>query len=228
MFVNACNQIRETIYGINGLSQIGANRVNASSGTGFMIAPGILTTAAHLCHLDGDVTKARHQAFEAIRSPDIGQNMEIATFVAEDTQRDIALLRLAAPRSNVCVMLEPNRVPTGTPCGSLGFPLASLSFSQAGRAFNLRERFQSASISAYGVAGDTSGQPVEQYETDSFSYKGSSGCPGFLADARVFGMCVASATEQNPPQSSQARISIAIWIPALSIRDFARANGVML
>jgi hypothetical protein len=193
-----------------------------------MIAPGILATVAHLCHLDSDLTKARHQVFEAIRSPDIGQTMEIATFVAEDTQRDIALLRLTGPRSNACVTLEPNRVPTGTPCGSLGFPLASLSFSQAGRAFNLRERFQSASISAYGATPTTGGQSIEQYETDSFSYKGSSGCPGFLGDARVFGMCVGSATEQSASQSSQARISIAIWVPALNIQDFARANGVTL
>jgi hypothetical protein len=121
MFVNACNQIRETIYGLVGVSQVGLT-INASSGTGFMIAPGILATAAHLCHVDGDVAKARQQSFEAIRSPDIGQRLETAAFVAEDTQTDIALLRLAAPRSTACVKLETNRVPTGTACGSLGFP----------------------------------------------------------------------------------------------------------
>ena len=142
MFVTACNQIRASIYGINGLSQLGPTSVNASSGTGFMISPTFLITAAHLCHVDNDPTKARHQIFEAIRSPDVGQPMESATFVAEDTQRDVALLKLSgAPRSNACVTLEVSQIPSGTPCGSLGFPLASVSFSPTGRAFNLQERF---------------------------------------------------------------------------------------
>src|SRR6266404_5342846 len=109
MFVNACNQIRETIYGLNGLSQLGPNSVKASSGTGFMIAPGFLVTAAHLCHVDNDPAKPQHRLFEAIRSPDVEEPMETATFIAEDSQRDVALLRLAAPRSNACVALEPNQ-----------------------------------------------------------------------------------------------------------------------
>jgi trypsin-like peptidase len=225
MFASACNQIRETIYGVNGLSKIGST-INASNGTAFMIAPQILVTVAHLCHVDSDVTKTRHQLFAAIRSPDIGQSMETATFLAEDTQKDIALLQLAMPRSNACVTLETNRVPTGTPCGALGFPLPSLVFSPTGRAFNLTERFQSASISAYSTGHG--GLPIGRYETDSFSYKGSSGCPGFLDDARVFGMCAGCATEQTTTQNLEALISIAVWVPALDIRDFARANGVEL
>jgi hypothetical protein len=108
MFVAACNQIRDSIYGINGLSQIDPTSVTACGGTGFMISPTFLITAAHLCHVDNDPTKPRHQIFVAIRSPDVGQAMEPATFVAEDTQRDVALLKLsAAPRSNVCVTLTP-------------------------------------------------------------------------------------------------------------------------
>jgi|SRR5438093_6366422 len=227
MFVTACNQIRASIYGINGLSQLGPTSVNASSGTGFMISPTFLITAAHLCHVDNDPTKARHQIFEAIRSPDVGQPMESATFVAEDTQRDVALLKLSgAPRSNACVTLEVSQIPSGTPCGSLGFPLASVSFSPTGRAFNLQERFQSASISAFATIAHAGSRQLSHYETDAFMYRGSSGCPGFLDDAHVFAMHVASVTDQSSAGSPNARVAIALWVPALDIRDFARSKGV--
>src|SRR5262245_51182266 len=87
MFASACNQIRETIYGVNGLSKIGST-LNASNGTAFMIAPQILVTVAHLCHVDSDVTKTRHQLFAAIRSPDIGQSMETERF-SQKTRKKI-------------------------------------------------------------------------------------------------------------------------------------------
>jgi hypothetical protein len=92
--------------------------------------------------------------------------------------------------------------------------------------FNLQERFQSASVSAYATAVHASGRQLAHYETDAFMYSGSSGCPGFLDDARVFAMHVASITEQNPSGSANARVAIALWVPALDIRDFAHANGV--
>lgn len=193
-----------------------------------MIAPGILATAAHLCHVDNDPTQSRHERFEAIRSPDIGQTMESAIFVAEDPKRDLALLQISSPRSNACVTLEPNQIPTGTLCGSLGFPLGSVSFSKAGRMFDLLERFQSGSISAYACTTHTGGRQLWHYETDSFMYAGSSGCPGFVNDARVFAMNVSSITERDTAPNFQARVAIAIWIPAIDIRDFARANSVVL
>jgi S1-C subfamily serine protease len=227
MFVAACNKIRGSIYGINGLSQLGLASANATNGTGFMIAPTFLVTAAHLCHIENDPTKPRHQIFEAIRSPDIGQPMEVATFVAEDTQRDVALLKLSAtPRSNACVTLEVSQIPTGTACGSLGFPLASVSSSSTGRIFNAQERFQSASVSAFARLTHAGGRQLSHYETDAFMYRGSSGCPGFLDDARVFAMHVASVTDQSSTGSPNARVAIALWVPALDIRDFVRSKGV--
>ena len=158
MFVQACSQIHECIYGLLGHSQIGSNQVNVTNGTGFMIAPGILVTAGHFCHVDNDPSKQVHARFEVIRSPEIGQSMEIATFIATDATRDIALLRLEKPRSTSCVQLECNRVLTGTSCGSLGFPLASVVFSNTGRMFNVFERFQGASISTYQSSIDPSGR----------------------------------------------------------------------
>ncbi len=130
--------------------------------------------------------------------------------------------------SSACATLEPNRIATGTPCGALGFPLASVSFSATGRLFNLQERFQSASVSAHATTVHASGVQLIQYETDAFMYAGSSGCPGFLDDAKIFAMHVASRTEPSPNGSSNARLAIAVWVPAADIRAFAHANGAAI
>jgi S1-C subfamily serine protease len=231
MFVEACKRNRGAIYGLNGLSQVDATHVNGTSATGFMISPGILVTAAHFCHVDNDRTKALHQAFEAIRAPDIGQKMEVASFVAENKTRDIALLRIAAPRSKDCLKLVDAPVSVGTACGSLGFPLASLAFSPAGRTLNLVERFQSASISAFPSILGPDGQTYNHYETDSLMYRGSSGCPGFLADGRVFGMHVSAVIDQQSAggkTSDGNRLAISNWASAADIAEFVLSNNVKL
>jgi len=114
VFANACSQVRESVYGLIGISQVGPAQVNAGNATGFIIAPGFLATAAHFVHVDGDRVKPVHSIFEAIRAPEIGQQMERATFVAEDATRDVAILRIDAPRSDASVTLEPNAIPAGT------------------------------------------------------------------------------------------------------------------
>lgn len=231
MFVEACRKNREAIYGMNGLSQVDATRVNGTNATGFMIAPGVLATAAHFCHVDNDRTKPVHQLFEAIRAPDIGQKMETASFIAEDAIKDIALLRIPTPRSSACVQLVRNPAPLGTPCGSLGFPLASIVFLPTGRMFNLVERFQSASISAFPEIKGPDGRLYHHYETDSLMYRGSSGCPGFLIDGTVFGMHMSSVTEQTAAGSKGAdgaRLAISNWVTAEDIAEFARAHGVRI
>lgn len=236
MFVDACSQIRECIYGLMGLSKIGPTQVNATNGTGFMVAPEFLVTAAHFCHVANDRSKPIHTKFEGIRSPDIGEKSETVEFVIEDVERDIALLRITNPRSTSSVSLECGIVPTGTSCGSLGFPLAAVIFSATGRRFNLTERFQGASISAYHPNHTPTGRTLQIYETDSLMYGGSSGCPGFLRDAKVFGMHLASIVDKASAQTNAAsqdqasgnRVAISIWVPAADIRDFVTDNGVTL
>jgi hypothetical protein len=126
------------------VSPLGWTQAIATTGTAFMIAPGVLITAAHLLHVEGDVTRAVHTPFEVIGAPEIGQKMEPATLIAEDSQRDIALLRLQSPRSLSGVRLETSMVPIGTSCGSLGFPLAAIVSSPTGPSLSLAERFQGA------------------------------------------------------------------------------------
>jgi len=232
MFSKACSQVRESIYGVVGSSQVSEKEVNFTNGTGFMIAPGVLSTAAHFVHVENDTSKPAHTKFQVIRAPDIGQKLETAQLIAEETAKDIALLRIDNPRSNICISLEANRVPIGTSCGSYGFPLARVVITKTGKSFKLVERFQGASISAFVTP--TSGQHPSYYETDAIMYKGSSGCPGFLTNGNVFGMHIRVRVERpkessdSPKQTGQAetRLAISIWVPSMDIINFAKANGI--
>jgi hypothetical protein len=240
VFQQACSQIRNSIYGVMCCSQL-RNRMNCTNGTAFMIAPGVLVTAAHVIHVEHNPRKPVHRSFLVIQAPEVGQQFEQAQLITEDTIRDIALLQIENSRSNHCVTLEPDIVPVGTGCGSLGFPLSEVEFRRRGRNINrilhLIERFQGAHISAFHTQADSSGRQHYFYETDAVMYRGSSGCPGFLANANVFGMHIKVAVERPrtgqdglPDIESQTitRLAISLWVPSMEIITFARDNGITL
>jgi len=234
MFANACATNREAIYGLLASSPLKPQGVTASNGSAFMVAEGFLITAAHCVHRDTDPSKPLHQKFELIRAPDIGRKMEIATLVAEDIKRDLALLRIDKPRSTACLKMLKVAVPRGTACGSLGFPLAHVAFTTQGISFNLFERFQGANISALVTATDRQGNTFTFYETDSLMYGGSSGCPGFVESGEVFGMHNRSAIDP-PKQGEKAsqtadrtRLAISMWVTSSDVVAFAAAHGVAL
>ena len=56
-------------------------------------------------------------------------------------------------------------------------------------------------------------------------YSGSSGCPGFLQDGRVFGMQSNTLTTEAEGDESK-RLAIARQVPSTEIMAFARANGI--
>ncbi|MFH1179256.1 MAG: hypothetical protein V1710_02735 [Candidatus Bathyarchaeota archaeon] len=68
--------------------------------------------------------------------------METAYPLVVDSVRDLALIRVEASRSLKSVKLERKTVNSGTSCGSLGFPLASVRYGDDGWIFTLIERFQ--------------------------------------------------------------------------------------
>src|SRR5437870_2552643 len=88
LFDKACAQVREALYGLTATSIVGPNLANCSTGTAFMVSPGVLATAAHGVHVENNPSKPIHSQFEVIRSPDIGKQMENATLIAEDPLRD--------------------------------------------------------------------------------------------------------------------------------------------
>jgi len=234
MFEQVCSQIRNAIYGIIGTSKIGEEQINCSNGTAFMISPGVIVTASHLVHVNLDSTQPIHSLFEVIRSPDIGQKMIKAQLIVEDPVRDIALLRIENLSSTTCVSLKPDPITIGTGCGSLGFPLSSVTFTKTGKVFNLIERFQGAFISSLHTQIDPSGRQLSYYETDALMYKGSSGCPGFLVNGNVFGMHIRvfldKAKEDQSSSSTQpeTRLAISLWVPSFDIITFAKNNGIAL
>jgi hypothetical protein len=235
VFEKACSRIRNAIYGFKGISQVGTNQVNCCTGTAFMIAPGVIVTAAHAAHIESNHSRPTHTVFEVIRALDVGQTMERAQLIAEDAVRDIAIFRLTNPRSNACVSLKVNRVPIGISCGSLGFPLAFVNFTQTGSIFNLVERFQGANISAFHTQTVPSGRQLSFYETDALMYQGSSGCPGFLPNGKVFGMHISvvidPSTQRNQGLSntqSVNRLAISNWVPSMDIIQFAMDNHIAL
>lgn len=225
MFRKANKTIRNAIYGVLCQSPVGNNQVNFGNGTAFMIAPGICATAAHVLHIEGDRSKPLHQKIEVIRAPDIGSAMRVAVFIAEDIERDIALIRIVEPTDTTCVTLYRSIQERGTSCGSLGFPLSNVTEVNHQMAFNLVERFQGAYISAFQKLNSPSNTPYDFYETDALMYGGSSGCPGFTLEEKIFGMHVATISE-GEVKSNNNRLAIALWVPSPDIISFALKHQI--
>jgi|SRR3989344_2421848 len=231
MFSKPSKKIRESTYGFLATSIVAENgpqkTVTASNGTAFMVAPGYLITAAHSVHQNADRTKPVHQSFEFIRTPDIGQQMEKAVFVAEDPVQDIALLKIENPKDKQTVTMEKEIVPRGTSCGFLGFPLANVIFMQNGqRQFNLFERFQGAYISNYIKQNDQQEEKAF-YEIDTLMYSGSSGCPAFSVESKVVGMQVASVMQKRKEDNQQERVAISLIIPSTEILKFLKEHKIL-
>lgn len=231
MFRNVNKTIRESIYGVLCTSAVENNQTVCGTGTAFMIAPGVCATAAHVLHLDGDNTKALHQRIEIIRAPDIGTPMLVATLIAEDTERDLALIKIINPSNSSVITLYKTKIDSGINTGALGFPLAQVSLINNQITYKLTERFQGAHISAYNLAAYPHANPqnitLDTYETDSLTYSGSSGCPGFTTEAKCFGMVIGSVSEKNNTENS-ARLAISLWVPSMDIINFAAGNGIII
>ena len=212
---------------MRGYTQLRHKLVSNSTGSGFTIAPGMLITAAHLIHVENDFERPAHSNFEVIRSPDIGMTLETTTLVAEDPVNDIALLKIVDPRSVEYLSLEHERMPTGTNCGSLGFPLSEVVTTPEGTRFNLIERFQGSFISSFIKRPSPRGDLVDYYEVDTEMYTGSSGCPGFLIDSKVVGMQSQSIYLNTTRKGNNSdQLAISLWVPSMNIIGFAKSNGI--
>jgi len=223
MFAEACKEIKESVYGLLGWTRGGTT----SLGTAFAIAPGVLATVAHLTYKHAGVAESCQENLEVLRATEIGSAREKAALIAIDPIRDLALLRIERPRSNAHVKLIEGVVLVGTEAGSIGFPMSDV--NDRTLQFNPILRFQGGYISSFHSSPHESGQTLPYYETDTLMYPGSSGCPGFLKDASVFGMHVASMHEwitSNTSTKMGDRAAISFWVPSTDIRSFARSRGV--
>jgi len=224
MFYETCSKVRNSIYGVLCHSEIGSTRT-AGCSSGFTIAPGIIATVAHGLHINGDFNEPIHETFEVIRTPDIGEEMRFADVIAIDDARDLAFLRIQDFEDRQYVELVNAIVPIGTSCGFLGFPLSTVGFPDDGLHFTLNERFQGAFISAY-LSDTLHDVDMVWYETDQLMYSGSSGCPGFLVDGKVFGMQSNTLTTEASSDDESKRLAIARQVPSTEIIAYAKTNDI--
>lgn len=257
MFEEACRKNRESIYFVDGSTQISSSQQTHDLGSGFMIAPGILATVRHLVHEHRKINNPVHKEFHVIRTPVIGQpgnNFESAKIIAEDALSDIALLEISKPKSSDCIFLESNLVGIGTSCGSYGFPLAQAIQTPQGVNWVLIERFQGSNISSFHKhTYFERNAPSDAYEIDSLMYNGSSGCPAFLTNSKVVGMQSQSFLGPSPSalvkqptlhlkgarkikggappekvDENDTRLAISILVPSVDIIKLANDNGIKI
>ena len=219
MFTKALAENREAIYAILASSPLPPEAATPSGGTAFMIAPGLLVTAARCVSGGSDPGDLPRPELSLVRAPDIGRGTERATLVSLDRGKGLALLRIDAPRSAAFLMLLDAPVPVGTQCAFSGFPRISMGPAPRPGA-SLIEMFQGASVSTFLRATAPGGEPVSWYVTDAAIVGDASGCPGFLPSGEVFGML------NYPPGG--IRSAGPTWVPSMDIVSFARSSGVPL
>jgi hypothetical protein len=219
MFEKALAENREAIYAILAPASLPPGAATPSGGTAFMIAPGLLVTAARCVPGGLDPENLPCPGLSVIRAPDIGRGTEPAMLVSLDRGKGLALLRIDAPRSAASLRLLDAPVPIGTPCAYSGFPRLAMATAPLPGA-SLIEMFQGASVSSIVRAAGPGDEPVSCYMTDAPLVGDASGCPGFTASGEVFGML------NCPP--GEPRSAVPSWVPSMDIVSFALDNGVPL
>jgi hypothetical protein len=219
MFEKALAENREAIYAILASSPLPTNAATPSGGTAFMIAPGLLVTAARCVPGGFEPDTLPRPELSLVRAPDIGRGTERAALVSLDRGKGLALLRIDAPRSTACLRILDTSVPVGTQCAYAGFPRLAMGPAPLPGA-SLIEMFQGASVSSFERTAGPDGEPVAYYVTDAPVLGDASGCPGFLPSGEVFGML------NSPP--GDTRSALPSWVPSMYIVSFARRNGVPL
>ena len=113
MFRESCRTVRESIFGVLCQTPMKKGQTNFSNGTAFMIAPGICATASHVLHMHGDISKPVHEKLEVIRAPDVGKRMLQATLIADNPDRDLALISINDPNPTPVLKLYNKKIDTG-------------------------------------------------------------------------------------------------------------------
>lgn len=221
MFHQAAAEIREALYGIIARTNLGAT-TNHAMGSGIMVAPNVVVTNAHILHLDGNIASAVHGEFLVIRSPDIGKSAVTARLLKEDPVRDLAILRIEDTTNRQSAIFEERIIPSGTSCGSLGFPLSTVVSQNGGVSYSFTERFQGAFISAY-ITERVGDRLLPWYEVDRVMYGGSSGCPFFTQEGKVIGLQTRVRNADKTATGTQNFLSISLLIPSQEVIAFMKS-----
>jgi S1-C subfamily serine protease len=173
-------------------------------------------------HVAADVDGLPWRRLSVLVSTDTTQVLYVASLVAVDTARDLALLRIPDTAA-VAVEWAAERVAMGTPVATIGYGLpeggiVDTTGSQVKTRFTAPRRFSAGYSSSYRTleAGDPS---TNILEVDLFLYPGMSGGPTFGRDGRVIGV------NQGVRELGAGTTSYAHVIPVLVVRQFLATAG---
>lgn len=165
------------------------------AGSGFVVAPGLMLTGAHV--VDG----GRQVSLRLT-----GASPVLADIVGIDPAKDTALVRARVPLDVPPLALAGAPVAPGTPVTTLGYPL--------GESVLRTEVSRITSVTDSAIVND---RPMQDLVTvDATIRTGSSGGPALAADGRVHGMVVAAIGGRGGRDSAPI---VALAIPARSLAD---------
>jgi len=190
---------------------VGIN-THRSSGTGVAINNEMILTCAHVCHMANDFKQPLHKIFQVIKDTNLGKTMQIATLVAIDDSKDLAVLKCL----NISNFAQFNKVlpNAGIHVGSLGYPNNSFIPSASQNIFT--KRFKGSFVSTYN-------NQKEIVYTDQEMYPGTSGCPVFDVEGLVVGI---HNRNENDPKNNDVRIDIAYNVSFDLIEPFLNSNNI--
>ena len=230
--IDAIKQVRRSVVAIGTYQQLGQPPVRLM-GTGFVVAGGghIITNAHVLPKALNAKTQESLQAFYGIEADAKHFELDI---VAEDTEHDLALLRIVGPAKLPPLVLAKSMAPEGTRTAITGYPLGSLlglyPITHEGIISAVKER----SFAAYSQ-GQLTAERVRRlrnsfivYQIDTNAYPGNSGSPLFdPATKQVLGV-VQSVTVREKTQASaiEAPTGFTFAVPSQFVSALMARNGL--
>ena len=230
--IDAIKQVRRSVVAIGTYQQLGQPLVRLM-GTGFVVAGGghIITNAHVLPKALNAKTQESLQAFYGIEADAKHFELDI---VAEDTEHDLALLRIVGPAKLPPLVLAKSMAPEGTRTAITGYPLGSLlglyPITHEGIISAVKER----SFAAYSQ-GQLTAERVRRlrnsfivYQIDTNAYPGNSGSPLYdVATRQVLGVVQSVAVREKTQASAiEAPTGFTFAVPSQFISALMARNGL--
>lgn len=230
--VDAIKQVRRSVVAIGTHQKLGQPPIRLM-GTGFVVADGshIITNSHVLPKILNAKTQESIQAFYGIE--DNARNFELDV-VAEDSEHDLALLRIVGSAKLPPLVLAKTMVPEGTRTAITGYPLGSLlglyPITHEGIISAVKER----SFAAYSQ-GQLTADRVRRlrnsfivYQIDTNAYPGNSGSPLYdTATRQVLGVVQSVAVREKTQASAiEAPTGFTFAVPSQFVSALLARNNL--
>jgi S1-C subfamily serine protease len=230
--IDAIKQVRRSVVAIGTHQKLGQPPIRLM-GTGFVVAGGshIITNSHVLPKTLNAKTQESLQAFYGIEAN--ARNFELDV-VAEDTEHDLALLRIVGSAKLPPLVLAKSMAPEGTRTAITGYPLGSLlglyPITHEGIISAVKER----SFAAYSQ-GQLTADRVRRlrnsfivYQIDTNAYPGNSGSPLYdVATRQVLGVVQSVAVREKTQASAiEAPTGFTFAVPSQFVSALLARNGL--